>query len=125
MRNSGSWWYPESTLLRRGGAPQRRHLLARMPERRVAEVVAERAGLGEVFVQRERPCHRTRDLRDLERVREARSVVVALERDEYLRLVLEPAEGARMDDAVPVALVLRPVVVRLPFFGDRVPSHGA
>ena len=101
------------------------HLLARMPERRVAEVVAERAGLGEVLVQGERPGHRPRDLRDLERVREARPVVVALERNEDLRLVLEPAERARVDDAVAVPLVLRPVVVRLPFLGDRVPPHGA
>ncbi len=31
------------------------HLLARMPERRVAEVVAERAGLGEVLVQARAP----------------------------------------------------------------------
>src|ERR1019366_6505736 len=51
--------------------------------------------------------------------------VIALERDEDLRLVLEAAEGARMDDAATVVLVLRPVVVGLPFLGDRIPEPRA
>src|SRR5580765_4013196 len=45
-----------------------------------------------------------RDLRHLERMGEARPVVVALVIDEDLRLVLEPPERGRMDDAVAVAL---------------------
>ena len=100
-------------------------LLARVAERRVPEVVPERARLGEVLVQAEGARDRPRDLRDLERVREPRAVVVALERDEDLRLVLEPPERARVDDPVAVALVLGPVVVGLPLLGDRVAAHGA
>ena len=53
------------------------HLLADVPERRVAEVVAEPDRLDEVLVQRERARDRARDLRDLERVRQPRAVVVA------------------------------------------------
>ena len=47
---------------------------------------------------------RARDLRHLERMGEPRAVVIALVIDEDLRLVLQPAERRRMDDAVAVAL---------------------
>ena len=40
-------------------------------------------------------------------MRQARAVVVALVVDEDLGLVLEPAEGRAVDDAVAVALVAR------------------
>ena len=83
------------------------HLLADVAERRVAEVVAERDRLGEVLVQRERARDRARDACRLERVREPRAVVVALRRDEHLRLVLEPAERLRVHDPVAVALERR------------------
>ena len=51
------------------------------------------------------------DLRHLERVRQARPVVIAGRREEDLRLVLEPAERLAVDDAVAVALERRPDVV--------------
>ena len=44
---------------------------------------------------------------DLERVREPRAVVVALGRDEHLRLVLEPPERLGVHDPVAVALERR------------------
>ena len=80
------------------------HLLADVPERRVAEVVAEADRLGEVLVQAQRPCDGARDAGHLERVRQARAVVVAPRRDEDLRLVRQPAEGLAVDDPVAVAL---------------------
>ena len=67
------------------------HVLADVAERRVTEVVAEPDRLGQVLVERERPRDGARDAGDLERVREARAVVVALGRDEHLRLVLAGA----------------------------------
>ena len=79
-------------------------VLADVPERRVAEVVAEPDRLGEVLVEPQRPGHRARDLRRLERVGEPRPVVVALRRHEDLRLVLEPPERLAVDDPVAVAL---------------------
>jgi hypothetical protein len=63
-------------------------LLADVAERRVAEVVAEPDRLGQVLVEPQRPCHRARDAARLERVGQPRPVVIALGRDEDLRLVL-------------------------------------
>ena len=64
------------------------HALAGVTERRVTQVVREHDGLGEILVEAERARHRARDLRDLERVRQAIAVVVALGQREDLRLVL-------------------------------------
>ena len=52
-------------------------LLADVPERRVAEVVAEPDRLDQVLVERQRPRHRARHLGDLERVGQPGPVVVA------------------------------------------------
>ena len=82
-------------------------LLARVPERRVAEIVAEPDRLDEVLVQPQRARDAARDARRLERVREPRAEVVALGIDEDLRLVAQPAERLRVDDAVAVALERR------------------
>ena len=83
------------------------HVLADVAERRVAEVVAEPDRLHEVLVEPQRPADRARDLRRLERVGEARAVVVALGRHEHLRLVLEPPERLAVHDPVAVALERR------------------
>ncbi len=80
------------------------HILARMAEGRVAEIVRKRHAFGEVFIEPERARDRARDLRDLKTVGEARPVVVALVIDEVLCLVLQAPERDRMDDAVAVAL---------------------
>ena len=74
-----------------------------MPERGVPEVVAEGDGFGEVLVQAQRPRDGARDLADLQRVGEARAVVVALGRQEDLGLVLEAPERLAVDDAVAIA----------------------
>ena len=74
-----------------------------MAERRMAEIVRKRQRLGEILVETKRAGERTRDLRHFERVGEPGAVVVAFVEDEHLRLVLEPAKGGRMDDAVAVA----------------------
>ena len=77
--------------------------LAGMAERRMAEVVGERQRLGQVLVERQRARERAGDLRHFERVGEPGAVMIALVEHEHLGLVLEPAEGGRMDDAVAVA----------------------
>ena len=79
-------------------------LLAGVAEGRVAEVVAEPDRLGQVLVEAERAGDRAGDPAGLQRVGEAGPVVVALGGDEDLRLVLEAAEGLRVDDPVAVAL---------------------
>ena len=65
-----------------------------MAEGRMTEVVGERQGLGEVFVELQRPRQGAGDLRHLERVGEPGAVVVALVVEEDLGLFLQPAEGA-------------------------------
>jgi hypothetical protein len=79
---------------------------ALMAERRMAEVVCERNGFGEVGIQPERAGDVARDGGDFNRMREPRAEMVARAIQKNLRLVFEPAEGARMNDAVAVALVL-------------------
>jgi hypothetical protein len=75
-----------------------------MAEGRVAEIVDERDGLGQILVAAQRPGQRARDLRDLDRMGQPRAEMVSLMRDEDLRLVLESAKCRRMDDTVAVAL---------------------
>src|SRR5439155_4849102 len=77
-------------------------LLTDVAERRVPNVVAHRHRLDEVLVETEAARHGSADLRHLERVRQARAVVVADRSEEDLRLVLEPAEGLAVDDAVAI-----------------------
>ena len=70
-------------------------VLAGMAERRVAEIVGQRHGLGQILVAAQRPRQRARDLRHLDRVGQPGAVMVAFMGDEDLRLVLQPAEGGR------------------------------
>ena len=81
--------------------------LAGMTERRVAEIVAERDRLGQLLVEPQHLGDAARDLRDLERVRQPRAVVIAGRREEHLRLVLQPAERLAVDDAIAIALKRR------------------
>ena len=85
--------------------------LAGVAERRVPEIVAERDRFGQLLVQPQHLGDRARDLRDLERVRQPRAVVIAGRREEDLRLVLQPAERLAVDDAVAVALKRRADIV--------------
>ena len=82
--------------------------LAGMAERRVAEIMREGHRLGEILVEPERTGERAGDLRHLDRMGQPRAEMIALVEEEHLRLVVEPAEGGRMDDAVAIALEWRP-----------------
>ena len=82
-------------------------LLADVPERRMAEVVAEPDRLDQVLVEPQRAGDGARHLGDLERVGQPGPVVVAARRDEHLGLVLEAAERLAVDDPVAVALKRR------------------
>ena len=82
-------------------------VLARMPEGRVAEIVADRDRLRQILVQAQGPGHAAGDLRDLDRVRQPRPEMVALVGNEDLGLVLEAAKRPRVDDPVPVPGVVR------------------
>src|SRR5262249_48408049 len=77
--------------------------LARMAERRMAKIMSQRQGFGEILVEAERPRQRPGDLRHLEGVSEPRAIVIALVEHEDLGLVLEAAKRGRVDDTVAVA----------------------
>ncbi|MNI19250.1 hypothetical protein D3C73_726820 [compost metagenome] len=78
-------------------------VLARVAERRVAQVVGQGDRLGQVVVEPERVGQRPRNLRHLQAVRQPGAVVVAFMRHEDLGLLLQAAEGGGVDDAVAVA----------------------
>src|ERR1700722_13893128 len=59
-------------------------VLSGVPERRMTEIVRETYGLGQHFVEVERARYGARDLRHLERMRQARSIQVAFVIDEDL-----------------------------------------
>ena len=86
-----------------------RHLAERdlpgMAEGRVPQIVAEGDRLGQILVQPQGARDRPRDARDLERVRHAGAVVVALRLQKDLRLVHQTAEGFAVQDAVGIALI--------------------
>ena len=83
--------------------PRLQHILSRMAERRVAEIMAKADGLGEIGVETQRPGQRPRDLRHLKRMGQPGAEMVALVGYEDLGLLLQPPEGRGMDDAVAVA----------------------
>ena len=78
--------------------------LARVPERRMAGVVAKPDRLGQVLVQLQRTGHDACNPGRLQRVGHARAVVVAGRIDEDLRLAFQTPKRLRVQDAIAVAL---------------------
>src|SRR5688572_17513638 len=83
------------------------HGFAFVTKGRVAKIVGESDGLGEIFIEPQRPRDVPGNACDLNRVRETRAEMIARAVQEDLRLVLKPAKPARVNDAVAIALVLR------------------
>ena len=79
-------------------------LLAGMRERRMADIVGQRQGLGQVLVQSQHVGQGARDLRDFDGVGQAVAEMVGEAGREDLGLGFQAAEGARMNHAVAVAL---------------------
>jgi len=78
--------------------------LAGMAERRMAEVVRQAQGLGQVLVEPERARQGSSNRRNLQAVRYPNAKVVAIRSDEHLSLVAKAPERDGMDDSIPVAL---------------------
>ena len=78
--------------------------LARMPKRRMADIVDQGKGFGQIFVEAERCCDIASDLDDLDRMGEAAAKVVRSAAGKDLRLARKPAEGARLHDPLTIAL---------------------
>src|SRR5690348_10520381 len=83
-----------------------------MTERWVAEVMRERDGFGEIFVESQGACDIAGDGCYFHRVRQPGAEMVACAIEKDLGLVFETAKGARMDYPVPVALIVRPPIGR-------------
>ncbi len=75
-----------------------------MAERSVSQVVAQSDCLRQVLVEVQGPGYSASYLGDLEGVGEAGHIMVTLGGNKNLCLMLEAAEGLRMDNAVTVAL---------------------
>jgi len=90
----------------------------------MAQVMGQADGFGQVLVDRQGAGDGAADLGDLQRMRQAGAVVVALIVDEDLGLVLQAAEGSGVQDAVAVALE-GGAVVRLVFRVGTAPRVAA
>ena len=82
-------------------------VLAGVAERGVAQVVRQRDGLDQVFVERQGSGDRPPQLRHLQRMRQAGAEQVALVVEKDLRLVDQAAKRGAVHDAVAVALERR------------------
>jgi hypothetical protein len=81
-------------------------VFAGMAEGRMANVVNEGEGLGELAVQAESDGCGARNLCDFERVRQAIAEMIGITNGEGLRLGFKAAEGAGMNDAIAIARVV-------------------
>src|ERR1700722_8604220 len=79
-------------------------ILPRMAEGRMAEVMRQCEGFGEVLIEPQGSCERTGDLRDLDRMGEARAKMVPFMVKKDLRLVRQAPKCRGMDDPVAIAL---------------------
>lgn len=82
-----------------------------MAEGRVPEIVAERNRLHQIFIQRQRPRHRARNLRDFEGVRQTRAEMITVGDEKNLPFVFEPAKRPRVNNAIAIALKRRAILV--------------
>jgi hypothetical protein len=85
--------------------------LARVGERGVPDIVGQCQSLGQMFIQAECRGDGSRDLGNLDGVRQAVAEVIGEPGREDLSLILQAAEGARVDHAIAVSLKLVPVRV--------------
>ena len=96
-------------------------LLAGMGEGRMADIVSERQGLGEIFVETEDRGYGARNLRDFDGVGQAVAEMVGKAGREDLRLGFQAAECPGVNDTV--AIALEGVAVRMiGFRGSGVPG---
>jgi len=79
-------------------------ILPAMAERRMAKVVGQAQGLGQILIETQGAGDRPSDLGDFEAVGQPDPEMVAVGGDEHLGFVTQAAESDRMDDAVAVAL---------------------
>jgi len=75
-----------------------------MAKRGMPQIMRQAQRLGQILVQPEGARNHASDLRHFKAVSQANAVMIAIGRDEHLRLACEPAKGNGMDDAIPITL---------------------
>ena len=83
--------------------------LARVSERSMSEVVSERCGFTQVFIQHESPRDYPRYLSYLKRMGKSCPVVLVSRKEKDLRFMHETPERFAVQNSVAVTLKLRPV----------------
>jgi hypothetical protein len=86
--------------------------LAGVAERRMANVMNERECFRQLGIQAEGSGDGTRNLRDLQSVRQAVAKVIGVTSGENLRFGFEAAKRARVNDAITVPRIFPPIRVR-------------
>ena len=87
-----------------GGHHLCQRILAGVAKGGVAQIMGQRHGLCQIGIKPKCACDGARDLRHLNRMGQARAVIIALMLYKNLCLVLEPAKGRGMDDPVAISL---------------------
>src|SRR6188472_3638583 len=82
----------------------RQHLLPGVSKRRMAQIVGKRDRFRQIFIQPQRTRDGATDRRHLDRMRQARSQMIAGAVEKDLRFVFQPPECTRMDDPRTVPL---------------------
>ena len=80
-------------------------VLTAVAKGRVAEIMRQCDGFGQVFTERQAARHGTADLRHFKTVRQPGAEQIAFMIHEHLGLVFQAAKSGGMDDAVAVALI--------------------
>jgi len=81
-------------------------ILSGVPKRCVAQVMGQRNGFDQVFVEPQRARHRAAELRHLQRVGQARAKQVALVVQKHLGFIYQTPKCRAVHDAVTVSLVV-------------------
>ena len=85
--------------------------LAGVAKRRMADIVHQGQSFRQFAVETERGGDGSRDLRDLERVRQAIAKMIGVSGRENLRFCFEAAKSARVDNAIAVARIFGAVAM--------------
>ena len=79
--------------------------MPRMPKGGVAQVMGQRYGLHQVFVQMQMPRHRTTELRHFQRMRQSRAKKITFMVRKNLGLVDQSPKGCAVNNAVTISLM--------------------
>ena len=84
-----------------------------MSERGMSQIMTQRNGLCQTFVETQGPGNGPGNLRHLQRMGQSGPVMIPLGRQEYLSLVLQSAERFAVEDPIPVSLIFRTDIAQL------------